>query len=206
MRYVQSKRISACSPFMRIRWPHSQVENASWPVNAWMRAAMNVSNENKEKSGVSKARYFTKSKKEVCGDIFVSSCRTCLPGNGSVSRLTMQLHVFLCRGMILLSICVENWKRPIITLGDNFWLLSQISVHCDMVDFVVDGHNLVSSVHWNTGSSVPPTMSHLVYAHTHRVYLIYYSTVVVRYVYIHYATHRTTLTLCKLFLAATVVC
>ena len=52
-------------------------------------------------SGVSKARYCTKSKKEVCGDLFVSSCRNCLPGNGSMSRLTVQLHGWVLHAISL---------------------------------------------------------------------------------------------------------
>ena len=58
---------------MYVRWPHSQGEKASWPMNIQTRAAMNISNKNEEKSRVSKACYCKKSKKEVFGDLFVSS-------------------------------------------------------------------------------------------------------------------------------------
>lgn len=56
-RYVHSKPISM---YLRIRWPHPQSERASWPLNAWTRAEVNVLNETKDKS---KVCYYTKSKK-----------------------------------------------------------------------------------------------------------------------------------------------
>ena len=59
MCYVHAKRISVYLPFMRICWPHPQGKKA---LNAQMRAALNISNENKEKSGESKPHYCTKSK------------------------------------------------------------------------------------------------------------------------------------------------
>ena len=57
-------------------------EKASWPLNVQTRAAVNVSNEDKEKSRVFKARYCTKSNEEVYGERFVSSCHTCLIATG----------------------------------------------------------------------------------------------------------------------------
>ena len=120
---------------MCICWPHPQDENASWQLNTWTRAAMNVSNENKEKSGESKAHYCTKLKKEVCGNLFMSSCCTCLLANGSDyagAWLSSSCHIsisiafqklqsrFLCREMIILSLCVKKWKGTIITLGNYF--------------------------------------------------------------------------------------
>ena len=65
-----------------LRRPHT------WPLNAWTRTAMDVLNENKDRSRVYKARCYAKLKKEVSGNHFVNSCRTCLPGNGSMHVMT----------------------------------------------------------------------------------------------------------------------
>ena len=77
-RYVHSKPISM---YLSIRWPHPQSERASWPLNAWTRAAVNVLN---EKKGKSKVCYYTKSKKVVSGNLFVCSCSclTCVTATG----------------------------------------------------------------------------------------------------------------------------
>ena len=64
------------SPFMHIGRPRPQGETVLG-LNARTRATGNVSNENKEKSRLSNARYCTKQKKEVSGDLFVSSPHTC---------------------------------------------------------------------------------------------------------------------------------
>ena len=85
---------------MRKGWPCPQGMKASWPLNARTRAAVKVSNENKEKSRVSKARYCTKSKKEVSGDLFVGSCHTCLTATIKVSKFNAVLYTdpTLCEG------------------------------------------------------------------------------------------------------------
>ena len=144
--YVHSKLISL---FMCIRWPHPQGERASWTLNAQTRAAMN---ENTERSRVSNIWYCTKSKKEVSGDLFVSSCHIYLPTQRVHAMsdcagiwLSSSCHItvgtysvqsrFLCKGMILLSIC-NGHHHP----GQLFWLISHITVLRNMVGFVVDGH------------------------------------------------------------------
>ena len=47
--YIHSKQISIYLLFMHTHWPRPQGENASWLLNPQTRAAVNVSNENKEK-------------------------------------------------------------------------------------------------------------------------------------------------------------
>ena len=91
---------------------------------------------------VCKACYCTKSNK-LSGDLFVSSCHTCLPRNMSMS---IQLHGWvlriislsiLFRGLILPSICVKKWKWLIIILGDYFG-----SYQCLTVTWVFVRHTL----------------------------------------------------------------
>ena len=77
MRYVHSKQASVYSPFMHIGWPRPQGEKVSWRLNTRTRTAGNVSNEK------SKARCCTQSKKEVSGDLFVSSYIAALVNNES---------------------------------------------------------------------------------------------------------------------------
>ena len=56
---------------------------------------MNVFNENKEKPRVSKAHYCTNSKKEVSGDLFVSSCHTCLTAMGKFHKRGYMAEFFM---------------------------------------------------------------------------------------------------------------
>ena len=71
---------------MGIRRSHPQGEKASIMDAERSNKSSDVRFEWKQREvKMSKARYCTKSKKGVSGDLFVSSCHTCLPGNESVS-------------------------------------------------------------------------------------------------------------------------
>ena len=65
-------------PFIKNLWPRPQNQCARWLPNAQMRAAADFLMEKNETTIVSKARWQTKSKKEVTGDVFICSCHGCL--------------------------------------------------------------------------------------------------------------------------------
>ena len=118
-------------------------------LNAWKR---NVSNENKEKSRVSKGHCCIELKKKVSGDFFVIEQLPYLSNcNGSVSWLAIYIATYmaeffvpyLCKYSVLetikqvtlVSICIEKWKLPIITFNEYYmYIVHPISVqHNNMV-------------------------------------------------------------------------
>ena len=74
-RYVHCNRKSVYAP------------SVQWLLNARTRAAANVSIENKQKTGVSKDRRYTKLKK--AGDFCVCSCHTSLTATGPCNECSM---------------------------------------------------------------------------------------------------------------------
>ena len=123
--------ISVYSLFMGICWPRPQSEKALWPLNAQKKAALNVP---KVHRSVSKSRCI-KSKKEVSGDLFVSSCHTCLSAtslcyNWLCSCVAKYFMPYICKYNILeatkqifvyrndSSVYVKRWKSLVITQSD----------------------------------------------------------------------------------------
>ena len=70
--YVHCTRKSVYSPFIKNPWPRPQSQRARWLQNARTRAALAVSMEKNEKTSVSKARLYTKSKKKSGWQLFYS--------------------------------------------------------------------------------------------------------------------------------------